>query len=109
MFILLLLFLFSGIFLAGISIPLILGKIPPNGLYGFRVKKTMENPEIWYLVNAYSGKWLLVVGIVLAIVSIVLYFIPGFSIILYSYSILAIWAVLFAIALAASIRYLKTL
>jgi hypothetical protein len=106
---LLLLFLFSGLFLAGISIPLILGKIPPNGLYGFRVKKTMEKPEIWYLVNAYSGKWLLIVGIILSIVSIVLYFIPGFSLILYSYSILGIWAVLFAIALAASIRYLNSL
>ena len=109
MLILFLLFLFSGLFLAGISIPLILGKIPPNGLYGFRVKKTMENPEIWYLVNTYSGKWLLVVGIILAIVSIILFFIPGLSVDLYSYSILAIWAVIFAIALAASIRYLKSL
>jgi hypothetical protein len=24
-------------------------------LFGFRVKKTMENPDIWYLVNVYSG------------------------------------------------------
>lgn len=109
MFILFLLFLFSGLFLAGISIPLILGKIHPNGLYGFRVKKTMENPEIWYPVNTYTGKWLLIVGLILAIVSIILYFIPGFSITIYSYSILAIWALLFSIALVFSIRYLKSM
>jgi hypothetical protein len=53
------LFVISGVLMALLSVPIILGKIPPIGLYGFRVKKTMENPEIWYSVNAYSGKWLL--------------------------------------------------
>ena len=38
--------LFSGALLAALSVPMIMGKIPPNGLYGFRVKKTMENPDI---------------------------------------------------------------
>lgn len=109
MILLMLLFLCSGLFLAGISIPLILGKIPPNGLYGFRVKKTMENPDIWYLVNAYSGKWLLIVGIITVFVSIGLYLIPGFSIDSYSYSILAIWVVIFTVALVASVRYMKSL
>ena len=46
---------------------MIMGKIPPNGLYGFRVKKTMENPDIWYPVNAYSGKWLLAIGLVMVL------------------------------------------
>lgn len=56
MFILMLMFLFSGALLTTLSVPLIMGKIPPNGLHSFRVKKTMENPDIWYPVNAYSGK-----------------------------------------------------
>jgi hypothetical protein len=38
--------IFSGFLLAALSVPMIMGKIPPNGLYGFRVRKTMENPEI---------------------------------------------------------------
>jgi len=41
----------SGILLAAISIPLILRKIKPNGLYGFRVKQTLEDPALWYAVN----------------------------------------------------------
>ncbi len=77
MIILMLLFLCSGVLLAAISIPMIMGKIPPNGLYGFRVKKTMENPEIWYPVNAYSGKWLLAAGLVQALAAVVAFYIPG--------------------------------
>jgi hypothetical protein len=56
MIILVFLFLFSGMFLAVISIPLILGKITPNGFYGFRVRKTLEDPEIWYTANEYTWK-----------------------------------------------------
>ena len=40
-------FLFNGVLLTVLVVPMTLGKIPPNGLYGFRVKKTMENPDIW--------------------------------------------------------------
>jgi hypothetical protein len=45
----------SGFVLAAICVRLILGRIPPSGLYGFRVRKTMEHPEIWYPVNKYGG------------------------------------------------------
>ena len=88
MIILMMLFLFSGLLLAALSIPMIMGKIPPNGLYGFRVKKTLDNPEIWYPVNAYSGKWLLAASLVQA---------------------LAVWVVVFGAALTASIRYLNSI
>ncbi len=88
MIILMMLFLFSGLLLAALSIPMIMGKIPPNGLYGFRVKKTMDNPEIWYTVNAYSGKWLLAGSLVQA---------------------LAVWVVIFGAVLTASIRYLNSI
>jgi hypothetical protein len=109
MMILLMLFLFSGALLAGLSVPMILGKIPPNGLYGFRVKKTMENPEIWYPVNAYSGKWLLVVGLILILASVGIFFIPGISLDVYAYAVLAVWGAAFAVAMVASIRYLNSL
>lgn len=39
-----------------ISIPLILRKIPPNVLYGFRTRKTLSDPGIWYEANALGGK-----------------------------------------------------
>jgi hypothetical protein len=102
------LFVSTGLLLAGISVPMILGKIPPNGLYGFRVKKTMENPEIWYPVNAYSGKWLLAAGLVQAMAAIGIYFIPGISLDFYAYAVLGVWLVVFGISLIASIRFLNS-
>ena len=49
---LMILFTSSGLLLAAIGVPLILGKIGPNPLYGFRVKKMLEDPAVWYPVNA---------------------------------------------------------
>jgi uncharacterized membrane protein len=109
MLILMAMFLFSGALLAGLAVPMIMKKIPPNGFYGFRVKKTMENPETWYLVNVYSGKWLLVTGIVLEIAATGFYFIPGITLDGYAYANLAVWGLAFAGALIASIRYLNSL
>jgi hypothetical protein len=108
MIFLLYLFVISGTLLVILSVPMILGKIPPNGLYGFRVKKTMENPDIWYPVNAYSGKWLLVVGLGLALAAVGLFFVTGLSLEVYAYTVLGVWGVLFAVAIIASIRYLNS-
>jgi len=109
MLILMLLFLFSGVLLAALSVPLIMGKIPPNGLYGFRVKKTMENPDIWYPVNVYGGKWLMAAGLVLVLAVVGLFFIPGISLDVYSYAVLAVWAVMFTVAMVTSFRFMNSL
>ncbi len=107
MIILVFLFLFSGMFLAVISVPMILGKIPPNGFYGFRVRKTMEDPEIWYTANAYSGKWLLVASLVMALATVGLYFVPGISLDIYAYTVLSVWIFAFAVMVIVSVRYLN--
>ena len=109
MIILMLMFLFSGGLLAALSVPLVIGKIPPNGLYGFRVKKTMEDPDIWYPVNRYGGKWLLAAGLVLALAAVGLFFVPGISLDGYSYSVLAVWVAIFTIAMVVSFRYMNLL
>lgn len=44
-----------------ISLPLMLGKVKPNGLYGFRTKKTLSNERIWYKANKFTG-WALVLS-----------------------------------------------
>lgn len=103
------LFLLSGLLLVALSIPMIMGKIPPNGLYGFRVKKTMENPDVWYPVNAFSGKWLLAAGIVQALAAVAFYLIPGISLDAYAYAVLGVWVVVFGATLTASIRYLNSM
>ena len=51
MIVLTVIFVGSGLVLAVVSVPLILGWIPPNGKYGLRVRNKMEHPEIWYPVN----------------------------------------------------------
>jgi SdpI/YfhL protein family len=67
---LLILFVGGGLLLAALSAPLILRKIGPNPLYGFRVKRTLEDPTVWYPVNACAAKRLLVVGLVLSVSAI---------------------------------------
>jgi hypothetical protein len=109
MAILMYLFVFSGILLMALSVPMILGKIPPNGWYGFRVKKTMENPEIWYPVNAYSGKWLLAISLVMILAAVGFYSIPGVPVDFYAYIIMGVWAVGFTVAMVASIRFMNSL
>jgi uncharacterized membrane protein len=51
------------------AIPMALGKVRPNGLYGFRTEKTMGNPVIWYKANAFAGKALLLSGIFMTILA----------------------------------------
>ena len=42
MIFLLVLYVASGLLLIGLALPLIYRKIPPNHLYGFRVKRTLR-------------------------------------------------------------------
>jgi hypothetical protein len=107
--ILLALYVFSGLLLAALSVPLIKHKIPPNGLYGFRVPSTLENPDLWYKVNAYAGWRLLVVGLGTSIGSSILYFIYPFSLDAYAYSCLGWFLALFLWAIISSFLYLKSM
>jgi uncharacterized membrane protein len=63
----------TGLLLIALSIPLIRGKIGPNHWYGLRVRRTLEDPAVWYKANAYSGKTLVAMGIVMVLASMALY------------------------------------
>lgn len=100
-----LLYVGGGLLLALISIPLVQRRIPPNLFYGFRIPRTLNDPRMWYNANAYSGKRLFVVGIVIAIAA--LFFAQAPNLTLDSYA-LACSAVIFAglgIAIWQSWRY----
>ncbi len=57
-----------GIIEIVLSIPLILEKVPPNWLYGFRTRKTVRGGEkTWYEANKFAGKSLSVAGILTAL------------------------------------------
>ena len=60
-------FIFIGILEMVFSIPLIYMKIPPNRIYGFRTRETLNNEELWYKANRYGGRDLLIAGILVSI------------------------------------------
>lgn len=45
------------------SVPMILGKVPPNGFYGFRTSKILSSPDIWYPANRVSGWFMTAAGV----------------------------------------------
>jgi hypothetical protein len=106
---LLILHLASGVLLMLLSLPLLWEKVPPNGLYGFRVKATLENPQIWYAANKFAAKRLLVASAVLVMAALILYFIPGIGADTYSIGCLFLFAVPFITGLVQSLRYVKSL
>lgn len=61
-------FLIPSVIFIVISIPLILGLVPPNRGYGIRTPKTMSEPRLWYSANRFGG-WALLIsaGIYLAL------------------------------------------
>lgn len=60
-----------GLLLISISIPLIHKAIGPNWFHGFRTRKTLSNPEIWYKANKYMGKELVAAGIVIIMLAVI--------------------------------------
>lgn len=102
-------FLFGGTILIGISIPLIQGRLRPNPWYGFRVRRTLEDPDLWYPVNAYSGWWGLSVGVAEIVVAAVLYSVADLNVALYASIVGAVAVGGVMIALMQCFRYLHRL
>ena len=44
-----------------VSIPLILRRVPPNSLYGFRTPRTLADRNLWFRVNHFAG-WALLIA-----------------------------------------------
>ena len=107
--ILLILFVCSGLVLVGLSIPLILGMIGPNPWYGFRVRRTLSDPAVWYAVNAYSAKRLLAIGMVNIVSAVVLYFAPEIDVAVYASSCGVIAVAGIIVGLIQSFWFLRAL
>jgi uncharacterized membrane protein len=69
-------FLASGVLFTLLGVPLARRKVPPNGSYGFRTPRTLENHQLWYDVNATTGKGFVISGIIIAVSSIALLGLP---------------------------------
>ncbi len=53
-----------------IALPLVLEKIPPNLWYGFRTRRTLSDPDIWYRANYIGGVDLLYGGIAALVINL---------------------------------------
>lgn len=106
---LLYLYVGSGLVLTLISLPLIAGKIKPNTLYGFRVPATLDNPDLWYPVNRYAAKRLLIAGLLIILAAVGLYFWPGMTPDIYAWAFLGMFVVTFSIVIVQCVRYLRKL
>ena len=47
-----------------IAIPLILRRVPPNPVYGFRTRTTLTDAYNWYETNAYFGRRFVISSII---------------------------------------------
>jgi hypothetical protein len=98
-----------GLLLIGLSIPLMRGKVPPNSWYGFRIRLTLDNPEIWYPMNAWAARRLLVVGLVTVIAALFTPLIPETALPGYSLLVSIFLVVSVLLILAFGIRYARSL
>lgn len=91
------------------SIPFALGHVQPNNTSGFRVAATMNDPAIWYKVNAYMGKALIAAGGLAIMLMSGLYFVRRISNLVYL--LISIMATIFPplIAILFSYAYLHSL
>ena len=69
-------YVFIGLLLLGISIPLKNGKVEMNHFYGVRLRKSYTSDKNWYLMNTYGGKQLLIWSSVLVIIGIATFLVP---------------------------------
>jgi uncharacterized membrane protein len=83
-----------------LCIPLVLKLVPPNRLYGFRTRKTLSSPEIWYPANVFAGYALMIAA---AVTALIISCVPQVS----EFAAAVILVVLILCATAASFAYLK--
>jgi uncharacterized membrane protein len=58
-------YLLIGSLLVCVAIPLALGKVPRNSLYGFRTRAALSDDRIWYPTNRALGRAFAVSGLIL--------------------------------------------
>ncbi len=68
----------AAVFVA-LAVPLILGRVPPNRIYGYRTRATLSDERIWYKANAYFAWTFLIGSVVTAVVALMLFEWGGLS------------------------------
>ncbi len=103
---LLVLYIVAGLLLIGLALPLIYRKIPPNHWYGFRVKRTLEDREVCFAVNAFAGQRLAWTGLATVAAAIVLYVLHIKKVDTYDVAVAAVMLFGLTVTVVQSFRYL---
>ena len=96
----------AGVLLA-VSLPLALGRVPPNRWYGFRTPGTLANRDVWYQANAESGKRLMAAAVTIAAGAFGFFFVPRWNVNHYAIANLAVTVLAIAWAVVQSALVLK--
>lgn len=104
-----LLYVGLGLLLVGVSIPLIQNNVRPNLFYGFRVPKTLNNPDVWYKANHYAGVQLCRAGALTAVFAALAYLPPFVSVDTYALAVMAVVMAALGVAVTLSFVYLRGL
>jgi hypothetical protein len=99
----------AGLLTASLAVPLMRRKVGPNALYGFRVRRTLEDPRVWYDANAFAGRCLFWCGIGTGLACLTLYWLPAIDPIAYAVACPTILLVGLAVGLVLSFRHLDHL
>src|SRR3954470_14683070 len=96
----------AGLLMAALAVPLMRRKVGPNALYGFRVRRTLEDPRVWYDANAFAGRCLFCSGIGTGLACLALYWVPDIDPVVYAVACPTILLVAIAVGLVLSFRHL---
>ena len=62
-----------GLLVILICVPMILEMVPPNNWYGFRTRRTLSDPDVWYPANRIAGQYLAVAGTVIVLTTLLVF------------------------------------
>jgi uncharacterized membrane protein len=106
-----LLFLYfgAGLVLFAVALPLLAEKVPPNGLYGLRVRATLQDRAVWFAANRFAARRLIWSAAATSISTVVFYSIPGITVDEYSLACTAVFVIGMLIGLVQSVKYARSL
>lgn len=92
-----------------LSIPLVLGKVQMNTVYGVRVTSAFESKERWGRINRYGGRQLMIGGLALTLIGMMILLLPsvGVEVPLEAIMVLAFAPLLLLIPAWRTVAYAK--
>lgn len=92
-----------------VAIPLALGKVPPNVVYGYRTRATLADEDVWYDANAYFGRCLIVASLCGVLAAWALYVLKPFPPDVFLPVSLVVLVAPTLVAALVTARYVRTL